>query len=208
MVHDDLRGRGVRDPQVLAAMLAVPREEFVPPELDDRAYADRPLPIGHGQTISQPYIVALMTQALKLRPTDRVLEIGAGSGYGAAVLARLASEVYTVERLPELAEAARERLARLGFDNVRVRCGDGTLGWAAHAPYDAISVTAAAPAVPRALLAQLVIGGRLVMPIGGRGGQRLVTITRTRADDCTIADLGPVEFVPLIGDEGWPDPAG
>lgn len=204
MVHHQLYARGITDPRVLAAMAAVPRELFLPPDVDEAAYRDRPLPIGHGQTMSQPYIVALMTQALRITPTDRVLEIGTGSGYGAAVLASLAAEVYTVERLPELAATAHERLAAAGVANVTVRCSDGTLGWPAHAPYDAIAVTAAAPAVPRALLDQLAIGGRLVVPIGSPGLQRLVRVTRTTGDDCAIVDLGAVQFVPLLGAEGWP----
>ena len=155
MVAGEIAARGVEDPLVLEAMRAVPREDFVPAALAEYAYEDGPLPIGHGQTISQPYIVAVMTAAARVRPGDRVLEIGTGSGYGAAVLSEIAGEVYTVERIEGLADSARDRLAALGYGNVHVRCGDGTLGWAEHAPYDAIIVTAGGPTVPRALLDQL-----------------------------------------------------
>ena len=166
MVAEQIAARGLDDVLVLDAMRAVPREDFVPGDLAEFAYEDGPLPIGHAQTISQPYIVAVMTAAARVRPGDRVLEIGTGSGYGAAVLSKIAGEVYTVERIEALADSARDRLAALGYGNVHVRCDDGTLGWAEHAPYDAIVVTAGGPTVPRALLDQLKPGGRLVMPLG------------------------------------------
>src|SRR6266852_617036 len=164
MIEKQLRRRGINDAAVLAAMTAVPRHEFVAEELRSHAYDDLPLPIGGGQTISQPYIVAAMTTALHLRPTDRVLEIGTGCGYQAAVLSRLAKEVFTIERRPELASSASVKLARLGYTKAHVHCGDGTLGLAELAPFDAILVAAAAPAVPKPLLAQLAEGGRMILP--------------------------------------------
>ncbi len=204
MVSDHLRSRDIIDPAVLAAFARVPREEFVPESLVDQAYADIPLPIGSGQTISQPYVVAMTAQALELRGHERVLEIGTGSGYAAAVLASLARDVVTVERIPELAKSAAERLARLGFHNVHVHQGDGTLGWAINAPYEAICVAAGAPRPPRALLEQLAIGGRLVIPHGDADNQRLVRIRRKDELTYVEEDLGQVRFVPLIGDQGWP----
>ena len=206
MVERHIRARGIRDPRVLAAMAIVPREAFVPPEAADHAYEDRPLPISAGQTISQPYIVALMTEALGLRGSERVLEIGTGSGYAAAVLACIAREVYTIERIPELADLARDRLGRLGYRNATVRCGDGTLGWADGAPFDAIVAAAGGPEVPRVLLDQLAIGGRLVMPVGPADEQQLVRITRVAASQFRQDDLGAVRFVPLIGEHGWAPP--
>jgi len=205
MVAGQIAARGVEDPLVLEAMRAVPREDFLPADLAGYAYEDGPLPIGHGQTISQPYIVAVMTAAARVRPGDRVLEIGTGSGYGAAVLSEIAGEVYTVERIEGLADSARDRLAALGYANVHVRCGDGTLGWVEHAPYDAIIVTAGGPTVPRALLDQLKPGGRLVMPLGSEPrAQRLIRRTRTGPETYTQDDLEWVAFVPLIGEQGWP----
>ncbi len=202
MVEGDLAGRDITDPAVLAAMAAVPRQEFLPPELARSAYEDRPLPIGSGQTISQPYIVAFTAQAMGLDGADRVLEVGTGSGYAAAVLSLLCAEVVTVECIPSLARSASERLARLGYANVTVVEGDGGLGWAPGAPYDAIAVAAAAPEVPEALVSQLVQGGRLVVPIGRRGrSQSLVRVVRT-ADGTEAVDLLPVSFVPLTGDAG------
>jgi len=198
----ELRALGIRDERVLSAMARVPRHLFVPPELVPYAYEDRPLPIGAGQTISQPYIVALSTQALELSLQDRVLEIGTGSGYQAAVLAELAGEVYTVERLPELSQAARERLERLGYRNLHFRVGDGTKGWPDEAPFDAILVTAAAPKVPQSLVEQLAEGGRLVIPIGGRESQDL-WLMRRRTRRLEKVYLCPCTFVPLIGEEGW-----
>jgi len=204
MVQTQIAARGVRDPRVLAAFRGVPREAFLPPELHEFAYQDSPLPIEAGQTISQPYIVALMAAALALAEGDRVLEIGTGSGYAAAILGRLARHVDTVERHEELATLAARRLAEQGFANVDVHHGDGTLGWPAHAPYDAIVVAAGGPGVPPALLEQLAPGGRLVMPVGeGRELQKLVRVTRRRDGRSVSEDLGDVRFVPLIGAQGW-----
>lgn len=204
MVSEHLQRRDIVDPAVLAAFARVPREEFVPAKLVDHAYDDIPLPIGNGQTISQPYVVAMTVQALRLDGHERVLEIGTGSGYAAAILASLAREVVTVERIPELASGAAERLARLGFHNVRVHQGDGTLGWPPNAPYEAICVAAGAPKPPPALLEQLAIGGRLVIPHGDAENQRLVRITRDDQTTFSEEDLGNVRFVPLIGEQGWP----
>jgi len=207
MVDTQIAGRGVRDPAVLQAMRKVPRESFVPDWRRDDAYADEPLPIEEGQTISQPYIVAAMIAAARPRSGDRALEIGTGSGYAAAVLATIVAEVYTVERLAGLAESARWRLAELGYATVHVRHANGTLGWPEHAPYDVIIVTAGGPHVPRPLLDQLAAGGRLIMPVGsGRTGQRLVRITNTGQTGhgrFEREELEAVAFVPLIGAEGW-----
>ncbi len=204
MVREQIAARGVRDPRVLEAMRRVPRHLFVPEEYREWAYGDGPLPIGVGQTISQPYIVALMTELLAIPPQGaRVLEIGTGSGYQTAVLAHLADEVFTIERHAALAAQAGARLHRLGLNNVRVRVGDGTLGWPEHAPYDGILVTAAAPEMPPALLEQVRIGGRIVIPIGRRGGQTLERWTR-REDDFERETIIPVAFVPLVGEQGWP----
>jgi protein-L-isoaspartate(D-aspartate) O-methyltransferase len=204
MVERQLAARGVHDRAVLRAMGEVPREAFVPDELAEFAYADSPLPIEAGQTISQPYIVALMIQALELEPGDRVLEIGAGSGYAAAVMSRIAREVYTVERHGELAELARRRCHDLGYDNVHVLHGDGTLGWPDHAPFDAISVAAGGPEVPEPLLDQLAAGGRLVIPIGADPREQvLVRVRRDEHGELERESLGRVRFVPLIGAAGW-----
>jgi protein-L-isoaspartate(D-aspartate) O-methyltransferase len=202
MVERQLKRRGIRDDRVLDAFRSVPREAFLGDDVTEFAYEDTPLPIDEGQTISQPFIVALMAQALELRPTDRVLEVGAGSGYAAAILARLAGRVYAIERNTRLAEAARDRLRRLGYHNVDVRAGDGTLGWPETAPFDAILVSAGGPDVPRALLDQLAPGGRLVIPVGGPREQRLLRIRRV-GDDWLREDIGAVTFVPLIGEGGW-----
>jgi protein-L-isoaspartate(D-aspartate) O-methyltransferase len=204
MVDVHIAGRGITDEKILEAFRVVPREAFVPQELAEFAYADAPLPIGDGQTISQPYIVALTIDALGLRGGERVLEVGTGSGYAAAVVSRIAGEVHTIERMSSLAESARERLARLGFANVHVVCGDGTLGLPEHAPYDAIAVAAGGPKAPPALLSQLAIGGRLVIPIGpDEGSQVLVRITRESETEYGQEDLGAVLFVPLIGEQAW-----
>ena len=208
MVSIQIEARGITDPLVLQAMRDVPRERFVPASLVHLAYDDCPLPIGQGQTISQPYIVAAMTAAAGLKPGALVLEIGTGSGYGAAVLSRIAAEVYTVERIGALARAARARLAQLGYPNVHVQEGDGSLGWPEHAPYDAILVTASGPRTPEAMLEQLLVGGRLVMPVGPADAQRLVRVTRTGAREYESEDLDEVAFVPLIGAEGWADESG
>lgn len=202
MVDEQLRPRGIADARVLSAMGSVPRHEFVRPTDMDLAYADMPLGIGYHQTISQPYIVALMTELLAPRPDEIVLEIGTGSGYQAAVLARLCRQVYTLERIPELAEHARATLHRLEVRNVEVIAGDGSLGWPLQAPFPAIMVTAAAPHVPKPLLAQLADGGRLVLPVGGRDGQILECWTR-HGPKTEHARIAPVAFVPLVGDQGW-----
>jgi protein-L-isoaspartate(D-aspartate) O-methyltransferase len=204
MVRYQLAARGIRQPGVLRAMGEVPREAFVPGDLAHLAYADMPLPIGQEQTISQPYIVALMTEALELTPEARVLEIGTGSGYAAAVLSRIAAEVYTVERHEALARQALDRYLRLGYDNIHVLHGDGTLGWPEHAPYDGIVVTAGGPQVPEPLLSQLDIGGHLVIPVGSTLlTQDLVRVTRTVEDKYHRESLGGVRFVPLVGEAGW-----
>ena len=205
MVSEQLTRRDIVDPRVLAAFGSVPRELFVPGDLAAQAYDDAPLPIGSGQTISQPYVVAITVQALQLRGHERVLEIGSGSGYAAAILGTLARAVTTIERIPELAAAAAERLARLGFSNIEVQPGDGSLGWTPGAPYEAIAVAAGAPRPPPSLLSQLAVGGRLVLPHGSVEHQRLVRITRRGPDQIGEEDLGEVRFVPLLGAEGWPE---
>jgi protein-L-isoaspartate(D-aspartate) O-methyltransferase len=204
MVETQIKGRGVRDERVLSAMLKVERHRFVPKEYQAQAYADQPLPIGEGQTISQPYIVAYMAECLELSPADRVLEIGTGSGYSAAVLSRIAAQVYTVERFASLALSAGEHLRRLGYDNISILVADGTLGWPGMAPYDAIIVTAGAPRVPKPLLEQLAVGGRLVLPVGpDRLGQILIRVRRKDEDEYLEERLLAVQFVPLVGAEGW-----
>ena len=207
MVDHQIAAMGIGNAQVLAAMRKVPRHVFVPEPLRAAAYADGPLPIGDGQTISQPYIVAYMTEALQLRGGEHVLEIGTGSGYAAAVLAEIAADVVTVERLPGLATQARTLLQQLGYRNVQVADGDGTLGWPAAAPYDAIVVSAGGPIVPPTLRGQLKPGGRLVMPVGpDTHGQTLVRVTRGTEDQDREEQLSLVSFVPLIGAEGWQGP--
>ncbi|MFW5828962.1 MAG: protein-L-isoaspartate(D-aspartate) O-methyltransferase, partial [Planctomycetota bacterium] len=203
MVDHQLARRGVIDSVVLNAMRAIPREAFLPEHLHEFAYEDTPLPIAEGQTISQPYMVALMTEALDLAAEDRVLEIGTGSGYAAAVLGEIAAEVISIERHHALAERAANTLARLGYENVSVLEGDGTRGWQEGAPYDAIIVTAGAPAVPEALMEQLAVGGRLVIPVGPHEHQYLQRMTRSDEDAYTEEVLEPVRFVPLIGAAGW-----
>lgn len=202
MVVEQIARRGVRTPRLLAVMECVPRHRFVPPDDLAWAYADGPLPIGHGQTISQPYIVALMTELLQLEPTARVLEIGTGSGYQAAVLGGLAAEVHTVELIPELARQAEETLRDLGYANIHVHLGDGSPGWPEFAPYDGIIVTAASPEVPPPLLEQLAEGGRLVLPVGGRGSQ-VLEVHRRAGDKIACERSIPVAFVPLRGEYGW-----
>jgi protein-L-isoaspartate(D-aspartate) O-methyltransferase len=204
MVQEQMEARDIQDPLVLRAMEKTPRHLFVPPEHRRMAYSDGPLPIGHDQTISQPYIVALMTQLLELKGGERVLEIGTGSGYQAAVLAHIAREVHSVERFPDLAERAERFLRALGYHNVHVHSGDGTLGWPPFAPYQAIIVTAAAPHAPQPLLDQLGEGGQLVVPVGGRGQQRLERWTR-QGEEFEVEHLAPVAFVPLLGRYGWPE---
>ena len=198
MVEGQIRYRGVADPAVLRAMAEVPRHRFVPEPLAAAAYADRPLPIGHGQTISQPYVVALMTELLDLEPGDRVLEIGTGSGYHAAVMSRVAGEVFTIEIVEPLAERARSILADLGYGNVRVRAGDGYRGWPEQAPFDAVLLTAAPPVIPPPLLDQLAVGGRLVAPVGVEL-QELTVIRRTPTGFATER-ITPVQFVPMTGE--------
>ncbi|WP_420332453.1 protein-L-isoaspartate(D-aspartate) O-methyltransferase [Roseibium sp.] len=204
MVREQIERRGLQDQRVLAAMRAVPRHLFVKSSLRKHAYADRPLTIGHYQTISQPYVVALMCDQLELADTDEVLEIGTGSGYAAAVLAQLCKRVITVERIPELAEKARETLAQAGCSNVTVHCGDGTLGHLEDAPFDAILVSAAAPSVPEAYKQQLRVGGRLIIPAGhSRSSQSLYRVQKKSDTEFSTEDLGGVAFVPLIGEKGW-----
>ncbi|HEV7368220.1 protein-L-isoaspartate(D-aspartate) O-methyltransferase [Arenibaculum sp.] len=204
MVDVQIARRGVRDPGVLAAMRQVPREAFVDPGFEEFAYEDTPLPIGEEQTISQPYIVAVMIEAAEVKPGDRVLEVGAGSGYAAAVLGRIAGRVHAIERHPSLGEAARCRLAGLGYANVELRVGDGSKGWPEAAPFDAILVAAGGPQVPAALKEQLAVGGRLVIPVGGgERRQTLLKITRRTGTDYEEEDLGAVAFVPLVGEQGW-----
>ena len=202
MLDSQIRARDVRDPRVLEAIRKVPRHLFVEEALRDRAYLDKALPIGEKQTISQPYMVAVMSEALELRGRDRVLEIGTGSGYQTAVLAELAESVFSVERIASFVPIARQRLESLGYYNVLIKVGDGTIGWSEHAPYDAILVTAAAPQVPRPLLDQLKLGGRLVAPLGPEDTQMLMRIRRDEEGFHEEA-LGECRFVKLIGRHGW-----
>jgi protein-L-isoaspartate(D-aspartate) O-methyltransferase len=204
MVDQQIAARGVRSKPVLDAMRRIPREVFVPESLRELAYNDGPLSIGEGQTISQPFIVALMVEALGLNGGETVLEIGTGSGYAAAVLAEIAAQVYTIERIDQLAQQARTTLAENGYDNVEVIQGDGTLGWPDQAPYDAIVVTAGGPEVPEALKHQLKTGGRLVIPVGrDMHNQELIRVTRVSQSEFRTEDLEYVRFVPLIGKQGW-----
>lgn len=204
MVATQLEARGIADERVLAAMAKIPREEFLPPESRDEAYRDGPVPIGFRQTISQPYTVAMMSEALKLRGNEKVLEIGTGSGYAAAVLGLLAREVHTVERVPELASFATENLRRLEINNVRIHVGDGSLGLPEESPFDAIVVTAGGPLLPPAFSEQLRDGGRIVMPIGPMHDQRMCRFTREQ-EILREEDLGAYSFVPLIGADAWSD---
>lgn len=205
MVNSQVRLRGVRDERVLKAMETVPRHLFVDEGLRDQAYNDSPLPIGENQTISQPYIVALMTEALELTGRDKVLEIGTGSGYQTAILAELAERVLSIERIAFLATRARKIIESLKYFNVAIRVGDGTLGWKDEAPFDAILVAAGSPDTPKALIEQLAVGGRLVIPIGDRYSQQLVKVVRRSEDvrDLKKEDLGSCRFVNLIGEYGW-----
>jgi protein-L-isoaspartate(D-aspartate) O-methyltransferase len=205
MVERQLAGRGITDQRVLQAMREVPRHRFIPEDLWDMAYRDTPLPIGHDQTISQPYIVGYMTQMLHLTSDDQVLEVGTGSGYQAAILSRLAKKVHTIERVEALAQHAEQALQELGYDNILVRISDGGYGWPEAAPFDAIIVTAAAPEVPPPLTAQLAEGAPLVAPIGPSGYQELVRLTK-RGERTEVEHLAPVAFVPLIGEHGWREP--
>ena len=202
MVEQQLRARGIRDRHVLRIMEAIPRHLFVDDALVARAYSDHALPIGEEQTISQPYMVALMTQALDLTGEEKVLEIGTGSGYQTAILAELADRVFTIERIPAIAEAAKERLTALGYTNIAFRCGDGTLGWSEMAPFDRVLVTAGAPRIPAFLEEQLVPGGVAVVPVGVRANQSLVKLTRV-PEGLKQRILCGCTFVPLIGREGW-----
>ena len=202
MVERQLRRRRVEDERVLSAMARVPRELFLPEAQRERAYDDAALPIGGGQTMSQPYMVAKMCELLSLHGDERVLDVGTGSGYHAAVLAELAAEVVTIERVPELAQRARESLAAAGYDNVDVRVGDGTLGVPDRAPFDAIAVAAAAPVLPESLYEQLKVGGRIVVPVGARSNQRLELIVRSPEGPAVVRSV-PCRFVPLLGEEGF-----
>jgi len=205
MVDSQIRSRGVGDERVLRAMENIPRHLFVDEGLVDQAYSDSPLPIGEKQTISQPYIVAIMTEALELKGSEKVLELGTGSGYQAAILAELADRVFTIERIAPLAQKARKLLESLNYYNVVIRVGDGTYGWREESPFDAILVTAGSPTIPRTLVEQLAIGGRLVIPVGGRYSQSLIKLTRLseNPDDVKKEDLGGCRFVDLIGEYGW-----
>ena len=207
MVEGQIKVRGITDARVLKALETVPRHLFVDEGLIDQAYNDNPLPIGERQTISQPYIVALMTQALELKGKERVLEIGTGSGYQAAILAQLADRVFSIERIAALASRARKILDQLNCYNVAIRVGDGSYGWKEEAPFDAIITTAAAPSVPRYLIEQLVVGGKLIVPVGGRDVQTLYKLTRLseNTNDIKKEDLGGCRFVSLIGESGWKD---
>jgi protein-L-isoaspartate(D-aspartate) O-methyltransferase len=205
MVEEQLTPRGISDPAVLAAFKKVPREKFVPPHLQDLSYIDAPLDIGEGQTISQPYTVAAMTQLLELKPTDKVLEIGTGSGYQAAILAEMVKEgrVFTIERITSLARQAGVVIRNRGYKNVEVVVGDGSKGLPQHAPFDAIIVTAAAPQVPQPLVEQLAVGGRLVVPVGGDFLQEMVRVTKQKDGTLKEEKFGGYRFVPLVGEYGW-----
>ncbi|MGQ9687346.1 MAG: protein-L-isoaspartate(D-aspartate) O-methyltransferase [Desulfobaccales bacterium] len=207
MVESQIRARGVTDPRVLAAMAKVPRHRFVPRHLWDQAYNDYPLPIGEDQTISQPYIVALMTEALELKGPEKVLELGTGSGYQTAILAELAAQVFSIDRLPSLVRSAEKALKEMGYTNITLQVGDGTLGWAGEAPFDAILVTAGSPQVPPPLIDQLALGGRLVIPVGDRYSQTLTRVRRL-AEGLKYEYMGGCRFVKLIGRHGWQEKTG
>ncbi len=202
MVREQLKTRGISDSRVMDAMKKIPRHIFVPPDVVDEAYNDYPLPIGNGQTISQPYMVALMTEALELKGDEKTLEIGTGSGYQTAILAELSKEVYTIERILALFEKAKNILKKLGYKNVFFKAGDGSLGWPEHKPYDAIIVTAGSPKIPMPLLEQLANNGRLVIPVGDRFSQELIKVTKSK-DEFVKESLGGCRFVDLIGIHGW-----
>jgi protein-L-isoaspartate(D-aspartate) O-methyltransferase len=202
MVDDQIIARGIRDPKVIAAMRKVPRHLFVEEALQNQAYSDHPLPIGEKQTISQPYMVALMTEAMQLKGMEKVLEIGAGSGYQTAILAEIAFKVFSIERIRSLTIQARKLLYELGYLNVEIKLSDGTLGWVEESPFDAIIVTAGSPSIPQPLVDQLAVGGRLVIPVGDSADQDLIRITRTE-EGTKREDLGGCRFVKLIGQHGW-----
>jgi len=204
MVDQQIRARGVADPRVLAALRQVPRHLFIPQHVWDQAYNDYPLPIGADQTISQPYIVALMTEILEVKETDRILELGTGSGYQAAILAELAAQVFSIDRMGDLASRAKTMLDSLGYNNVQIRVGDGTLGWPEEMPFDGIIVTAGAPKVPRPLTEQLALGGRLVIPVGDVWSQTLTCVRKTESG-LKFEYHGGCRFVRLIGKYGWPE---
>jgi protein-L-isoaspartate(D-aspartate) O-methyltransferase len=206
MVEHQIRRRGITNIRILETMRAIPRHLFIPHPYDSSAYDDNPLPIGSGQTISQPYIVAQMTELLHPEPGDNILEIGTGTGYQTAILAALSRHVTTIERIPAVADLARKNLAAIGMKNVRIVAGDGTLGYPADAPYDGILITAATPSIPRPLIDQLAVGGRLVAPAGSRELQELILLTRQEGG-LTRSSHGGVRFVPLIGQHGWEDNA-
>jgi protein-L-isoaspartate(D-aspartate) O-methyltransferase len=204
MIREQIIARGIKNPQVIQALRKVPRHEFVAPRFHNEAYYDYPLPTSLGQTISQPYMVALMTELLQMYGDEKVLEVGTGSGYQTAVLAEIAGEVYSVERLAELTADAQSNLARMGYKNIYLHTGDGTLGWPEHAPYDRIIVTASAPSIPQPLIDQLKDDGKIVIPLGANLGQDLVVAEKHKGE-VKIFDYGKCVFVPLIGEFGWPE---
>ncbi len=205
MIETQLKSRGIENEKVLKAFLDVPRHKFVPDHLKEKAYEDRPLPIGEGQTISQPYIVAEMISALAPESKDKVLEVGCGSGYAAAILAQIVNKVYGLERIKAVAEQAKKNIAFLKYENIEIELGDGTKGWPEAAPYDGILVSAAAPDIPDSLLKQLKTGGYMCIPVGGKNSQKLLQIKKIDENEIEKKNLGRVRFVPLIGEKGWDD---
>lgn len=203
MVRTQILARGIKDQATLDGLLSVPRHLFVPPHLQKYAYFDSPLAIGEGQTISQPYIVALMNQMAELTPDSIVLDVGTGSGYAAAIAAQTAQEVYTIERIPEFSHSAKKLFSKLHYHNIHCKIGDGSLGWSEHAPYDAVIVAASSPDVPPSLLQQLKVGGKLIIPVGNSSGQALVRMCKLRENEFSKQVIEGVRFVPLIGTEGW-----